>query len=88
MRQRVVAVREALVLESTGADDGWLATRGGSAFGERNALLARLTDLGARVLEEPDDVVRAEVDRILTDVSQHLRRLDSTARGVETGGPE
>ena len=34
VRQRMGAVRDALVGEAAGSDDGWLAARGGSAFRE------------------------------------------------------
>ena len=92
VRQRMAAVRDALMLESSSSDDGWLAARGGSAFRERNSLLSRLGDLGSRVLEDPDiDVVRADVGRLVTDVSHHVQRVNDIVYDeveLELGGEE
>ena len=92
VRQRMAAVRDALMLETNDSEDGWLAARGGAAFRERNALLARLGDLGTRVLEDKDvDVVRAEVGRMVTDVSHHVQKINDIAYDeveMELGGEE
>lgn len=92
VRQRMAAVRDALMLETNDSEDGWLAARGGAAFRERNALLARLGDLGTRVLEDKDvDVVRAEVGRMVTDVSHHVQKINDLAYDeveMELGGEE
>jgi hypothetical protein len=86
------AVRDALLVESAGSDDGWLAARGGAAFRERNVLLARLGDLGTRVLEDPDvAAVQAEVERLVTDVAHHVQRVNDLAYDeveLELGGSE
>ena len=69
VRQRMGAVRDALVGETAGSDDGWLAARGGSAFRERNALLGRLSTLGPEILETPDvEATRLELKRLLVDI--------------------
>lgn len=92
VRQTMAAVRDALMQENSGSEDGWLAARGGAAFRERNTLLARLGDLGSRVLEDPDiDVVRADVGRLVTDVSHHVQRVNDLAYDEveqELGGSE
>lgn len=60
VRQRLGALRTAL-----GAPDVPLSTR------ERSALIGRLTTLAADVLERTDvDAVRAELRRLLADVSR------------------
>lgn len=97
MRQRMTAVRDALLEETGGASgddlgDGWLAARGGSAFRERNALLMRLGTLGTRVLEDADvAAVRAEVARLVADVTRHVQRVNDLAYDaveMELGGSE
>jgi hypothetical protein len=92
VRQRMAAVRDALVGEVADADDGWLAARGGSAFRERNALLARLGSLGPQVLESPDvESVRGELRRLLRDIARHVQRLNDLAYDeveLELGGSE
>lgn len=98
MRQRMAAVREALVEEvppapeGAATGDGWLAARGGSAFRERNALLMRLGTLGTRVLEDPDvGAVRAEVARLVADVGRHVQKVNDLAYDaveMELGGSE
>lgn len=94
MRQRMTAVRDALLAETgaDGTDDGWLAARGGSAFRERNALVLRLGVLSARVLEEADvGAVRAEVARLVGEVTRHVQRVHDLAYDeveMELGGSE
>ena len=94
MRQRMTTVRDALLAEIPSGDesDGWLAARGGTAFRERNALLLRLGTLGARVLEEPDiGAVRAEVARLVVDVTRHVQHVNDLAYDaveMEIGGSE
>jgi hypothetical protein len=96
MRQKIAAVRDALLEElPPGAGDtseGWLAARGGAAFRERNALLMRLGTLGSRVLEEADvNAVRAEVARVVVDVTHHVQRVHDLAYDeveIELGGSE
>lgn len=92
VRQRMATVRDALLEESGDSNDGWLAARGGAAFRERNLLLGRLGALGARVLEEPDvAAVRAEVARLVADVTRHVQKVNDIAYDeveMELGGSE
>jgi hypothetical protein len=92
VRQRMGGVRDALVGEAAGSDDGWLAARGGTAFRERNALLARLSTLGPQILETPDvEATRIELKRLLMDIQRHLQRLNDLAYDeveLELGGSE
>ncbi|MDQ4051260.1 MAG: hypothetical protein M3237_00990 [Actinomycetota bacterium] len=92
VRQRMAAVRDALIGEIADADDGWLAARGGSAFRERNMLLGRMVDLGPMVLESPDvEAIRLELKRLLADVGRHVQRLNDLAYDeveLELGGSE
>ncbi|WP_230486834.1 hypothetical protein [Nocardioides anomalus] len=92
VRQRMGAVRDALVGEAAGSDDGWLAARGGSAFRERNALLARLGAFGPAILETSDvEATRAELKRLLLDIQRHVQRLHDLAYDeveLELGGSE
>ena len=92
VRQRMGAVRDELLGEKAGSRDGWLAARGGAAFRERNALLARLTALSAQVLETPDvEATRLELKRLVMDVNRHMQRLNDIAYDeveMEIGGSE
>jgi hypothetical protein len=92
VRQRMGVVRDELLGERAGSKDGWLAARGGAAFRERNALLSRLTELSARVLETPDvEATRIDLKRLVVDVNRHLQRLNDIAYdevAMEIGGSE
>ncbi len=92
VRQRMTAVRDALVVEAQGGQDGWLAARGGAAFRERNALLGRLARLGAGVLHDEDaERARMDLKRLVVDVSHHLQRLHDLAYDeveLELGGSD
>lgn len=92
VRQRITQVREGLVGEAAGSDDGWLAARGGAAFRERNALLARLGTLGPQVLETPDvEATRVEAKRLVLDIHRHVQQThDRAPRGgrLEHDGAE
>jgi hypothetical protein len=92
VRQRMAGVRDALVGEAAGSDDGWLAARGGSAFRERNALLSRLSTLGPQILETPDvEATRIELKRLVMDVQRHVQRVNDLAYDeveLELGGSE
>jgi hypothetical protein len=80
VRQRMTTVRDALMGEGAGAETGWLAARGGTAFRERNALLGRLGDLAPRVLEASDvEAVRVEGKRLIVDIQRHLSQLGEPA---------
>jgi hypothetical protein len=92
VRQRMAAVRDALIGEAGNPDDGWLAARGGTAFRERNVLLGRMVQLGPLVLESPDvEAIRLELKRLLADVGRHVQRLNDLAYDeveLELGGSE
>ncbi|WP_372736137.1 hypothetical protein [Nocardioides sp.] len=92
VRQRMGGLRDELLGETAGSPDGWLAARGGAAFRERNALLARITSLSRQVLETPDvESTRVELKRLLVDVSRHIQRLNDLAYDeveMELGGSE
>jgi hypothetical protein len=92
VRQRMASVRDALVGEAAGSDDGWLAARGGSAFRERNALLTRLSTLGPEILETPDvEATRLELKRLVLDLQRHVQRVNDLAYDeveLELGGSE
>ncbi|MGY2700965.1 hypothetical protein [Nocardioides sp. HB32] len=92
VRQRMGAVRDALVAETGQGGEGWLAAREVGLLRERNALLGRLSALGRQVLENQDvDEVRAELHRLLVDVSHHVQRLHDLAYDeveLELGGSE
>ena len=92
VRQRIAAVRDALIAEAGAPDDGWLAARGGSVLRERTALLDRLSALGPGVLDDPDvEAVRSELQRLLVDISHHVQRLHDLAYDeveLELGGSE
>ena len=85
-------VRDELLGEKAGSQDGWLAARGGAAFRERNALLSRLSALSAQVLETPDvEATRMELKRLVVDVNRHMQRLNDIAYDeveMEIGGSE
>jgi hypothetical protein len=92
VRQRMGAVRDELLGEKAGSKDGWLAARGGAAFRERNALLARLSALSAQVLETPDvEATRMDLKRLVVDINRHMQRLNDIAYdevAMEIGGSE
>lgn len=92
VRQRMTAVRDVLIAESDQCQDGWLAARGGSVIRERNALLARLSQLGPQILESPDvEELRIELKRLIRDVARHVQRLHDLAYDeveLELGGSE
>jgi hypothetical protein len=92
VRQRLAAVRDALVGLTSSPDDGWLAARGGTAFRERNSLLARLGELGSAVLESADvEAVRLELKRLVVDLGRHVQRIHDIAYDdveLELGGSE
>jgi len=92
VRQRMAALRDALVDEVEASEDGWLAARSGGMLRERDALLARLSALGPQVLESPDvERVRSDLERLLTDIAHHVQRLHDLAYDaveLELGGEE
>jgi hypothetical protein len=91
-RQQLGAVREALTDERFSSWDGWLAARSGTSDRERRQLLARITALGAGMLDRLDtDRVASEVKRLLLDVEHYRQKMhdlvyDSVS--MEIGGSE
>jgi hypothetical protein len=76
VRQRLVVVRDRLVTETLGSQEGWLAARGGAAFRERNDLLTRLSALTPAVLEVHDaEEVRRQLKRLVADIAHHVQRV-------------
>jgi hypothetical protein len=92
VRQRLVSVRERLVAETLGSQDGWLVARGGAAFRERNDLLARLSALTPAVLEMHDaEQVRRDLKRLVLDIAHHVQRVHDLVYDdveLELGGEE
>lgn len=92
VRQRMTAVRGALLREASLADDAWLAARNNTALRERNALLARLSALVPHVLQGPDvGRVRDDLERLVADVEHHVQRLHDLVYDeveLELGGSE
>jgi len=92
VRQRLAGVRDLLIREYDVSENGWLSARHGSMLRERTSLLMRISELGPRVLEEPDvGTIRNELHRLLGDVGHHLQRLRDLAYDeveMEIGGSE
>lgn len=92
VRQQLGGVRDLLISESAHHENTWLAARGGAMLRERNSLLARISAVGAQVLEAEDvGPVRVELKRLLADVHHHLQRLHDLAYDevmLELGGSE
>jgi hypothetical protein len=92
LRQRLAAVRDALVDENPTAADGWLAARGGQAFRERGQLIARLAQLADTALVSPDpEALRQDLRRLIGDIGRHMQRLNDLvydAVELELGGEE
>jgi hypothetical protein len=92
VRQRLSAVRQALSDENFQTWDGWLAARTGTADRERRQLLARISTIGAGLLDRLEaDRIAGEVRRLLNDVEHYRQRVhdlvyDSVA--MEIGGSE
>ena len=92
VRQRMAAVRDALIAETGHGGEGWLAAREGGLLRERTALLHRLSALGPQVLEDPHvERVHSELHRLITDVAHHVQRIHDLAYDeveLELGGSE
>jgi hypothetical protein len=92
VRQRMSAVKEALMEESSRPAEAWLTARATSVRRDRNALLSRLAALGPMVLEGNDlETVRKRLQRLVIDLEHHRQRIsdlvyDSVA--LELGGSE
>lgn len=92
VRQRMAAVRDALIAETGQGGEGWAVAREAGLLRERTALLHRISALGSQVLENPDvEAVRSELLRLLADVTHHLQRIHDLAYDeveMELGGSE
>lgn len=92
VRQRMAGVRDVLIREYDVPRDEGLSARRASMVRERTALLMRMSELGGRVLEDPDLAgVRSEMVRLLGDVQHHFQRLRDLAYDdveLELGGSE
>lgn len=92
LRQRLASVRDALVQENPTASDGWLAARGGQAFRERGALIARLSQLADSALTSTDpEALRQDLRRLIGDIGRHVQRLHDLAYDdveLELGGED
>jgi hypothetical protein len=92
VRQRLVIVRDRLVAETLGSQDGWLVARGGAAFRERNDLLTRVSALTPAVLEVHDaEQVRLDLKRLVIDIAHHVQRVHDLVYDdveLELGGEE
>ncbi len=92
VRQRLVAVKDALATEWARSADGWLAARQGHLERERAQLIGRIVRMADTVLETADaDAVRVELVRLAHDTEHHRQRVndlvyDSVA--LELGGSE
>jgi len=92
VRQRLSLIRQALSDENFQSWDGWLAARTGSADRERRQLLARISAIGAGLLDRLEvETVTTEVRRLLNDIEHYRQRVndllyDSVA--MEIGGSE
>jgi len=92
VRQRLVIVRDRLLAERFGAQDGWLAARDGAAYRQRANLLTRLAAITPTVLEAPDaEQVRVELKRLVLDIAHHLQRVNDLVYDdveLELGGED
>ena len=92
VRQRMAAVKDALIEEEGRSSEAWLAARQGSVVRERNALLSQLAMLGPLVLEGSDpESVRARLLRLVHDLERHRQRLSDLVYdsvSLEFGGSE
>jgi ribonuclease D len=92
VRQRMSAVKDALLQETNRPGEAWLTARAGIVRRDRNALLTQLTELGPLVLEGADlEPVLTRLQRLVLDLEHHRQRVsdlvyDSVA--LELGGSE
>jgi hypothetical protein len=92
VRQRMDAVRDALVGELSRDDHVALAAREQTLQRERTVLLGRLAVLGPRVLDEADvEGVREDLHRLVAAVERYRQRLNDLVYdsvSMELGGSE
>ena len=92
VRHRMAGVKDALAGEGMRDGDAWLAARELTLQRERTSLLRRLSELGPRVLEEPDvECVRSDLQRLVSELERHRQRLNDLVYDsvtLELGGSE
>jgi hypothetical protein len=92
VRRQLVPVREELLREHSPRGDAWLSARASQALRERDALLARLSDLSSEVLVTTDvGGLASQLSRLLVDIEHHAQRLHDLAYDdveLEIGGSE
>ena len=92
VRERIVALEDALSVELSRDSGAGLAAREQSLERERAVLLRRLAELGAQVLDAPDvEQVRSGLCRLVGDVDRHRQRLNDLVYdsvSMELGGSE
>jgi hypothetical protein len=92
VRQRLLALADALGEDAAGGDDSGLPARAESLRRESKRLLAQLSLLVPEVAEARDlEAVRRKVLRFAHDVDHHNQRLHDLlydAMGMEVGGSE
>src|SRR3954466_9315290 len=78
VRQRLVIVRDRLVAETLGSQDGWLAARGGATYPERCLLVGRISAVMPAVLEVHDaEEVRRQLKRLVVDIAHHEQHISN-----------
>jgi hypothetical protein len=93
VRVRLAAVRQALAEDRPRFRDGWLSARGRRVTErDRRQLLARISALGPRVLEHPDNERSyREIRRLTLDLQHYRQRVHDLVYdsvGLELGGSE
>ncbi len=92
VRHRLATVKDALAPDRARGGDAWLAARELTLLRDRDALLRRLTELGAEVLDSADaEQVRTELLRTVADLERYRQRLNDLVYdsvSLELGGSE
>jgi hypothetical protein len=92
VRVRLAAVRQALAEDRPRFRDGWLSARGRVSERDRRQLLARLSAIGPRMLDQPDaERSYREIHRLSLDLEHYRQRLHDLVYdsvGLELGGSE
>ncbi len=92
VRARMKSLRDCLDQESSPPDESWLTPRSTVVLRERDRLLGRMSALSPQVKRSGElDTVRAELKRLLVDISHHVQRFHDLAYDdveLELGGSE
>jgi hypothetical protein len=92
VRVRLAAVRQALAEDRPRFRDGWLSARGRVTERDRRQLLARISAIGPRALDQPDaETSYREIRRLSLDLQHYRQRLHDLVYdsvGLELGGSE